>query len=544
MKDPDGRECPNPKCDSSDGYKIDKKTGWGHCFVCKVNIPPSKANEEEVDLPERKPEVELTVMHTPPEVYQPLTERGISRATCEAYRVWKAGGLFHFPNFEGQRQVGLKVRTEDKRFKWKGEQKELFGQHLFPPPSDGNSKFPKQITVVEGEFDALAAYELLGSRYPVVSVLNGTGSATRDIKNNWEYLNSFDTIVFAFDSDEQGLKAAKECGNLFAAGKVRILHLKKHKDANEYLLARDHGPFTKEWWGAPTLVMEGLKVGKNMWEEITNRPSHFSTSYPWAGLQRMTYGLRLSEMVIYTADTGIGKTSLLKEIEYKLLMDPEIIEKKYGVGFLHLEEPNYDTALGLMSIYGNKPYHLPDVPKPLDELKVAYDAVINNERVVIWDHFGSNTVDAVVAKVRHMAALGCKYIVLDHLSIVVSDQSGDERKQLDEISTKLKTVCMELNINIQAVIHTNRQGEIRGTAGVEQLANIVIKATRDKEDLDPWRRNVTKLTVQKNRFCGRTGPACYLFYNEITGRLTELTEDEAKRFEEGGTIRDDEVPFN
>jgi len=27
-------------------------------------------------------------------------------------------------------------------------------------------------------------------------------------------------------------------------------------------------------------------------------------------------------------------------------------------------------------------------------------------------------------KIRHMAALGCKYIVLDHLSIVVSDQSA------------------------------------------------------------------------------------------------------------------------
>lgn len=47
-------------------------------------------------------------------------------------------------------------------------------------------------------------------------------------------------------------------------------------------------------------------------------------------------------------------------------------------------------------------------------------------------------MDAVLDKVRHMHALGCKYTVLDHLSIVVSDQSGDERKQLDEISTKLK----------------------------------------------------------------------------------------------------------
>jgi twinkle protein len=181
----------------------------------------------------------------------------------------------------------------------------------------------------------------------------------------------------------------------------------------------------------------------------------------------------------------------------------------------------------------------------LDALKkeVAYDAVINNERVVIWDHFGSNSVDALVNKVRHMAALGCKYIVLDHLSIVVSDQAGDERKQLDEIATKLKTVCMELNIALIAVIHQNRQGQIRGTAGVEQLANIQIKLYRDKLDPDQWRRNITKVVVENNRFCGRTGPACYLQFNEFNNRLTELTEDEVRRFEEGGSLRDDEIPI-
>jgi twinkle protein len=402
----------------------------------------------------------------------------------------------------------------------------------------------KQITVVEGLEDAPAAFELMGSRYPVVGLLNGTGTAERDVKNNYEYLDSFKNIVFCFDNDEPGMKAAKACGNLFAPGKVRIVKLKKHKDPNEYLLAKDHQEFSKEWWAAPTLAMDGLKIGKNMWEEIVNRPSHFTTAYPWAGLNTLTYGIRLSEMVVFTAETKIGKTSLLKEIEYKLLMDPELKEKNYGVGFLHLEEPNYDTALGLMSIHHSKPYHLPDCPKPVEDLKDAYDAVINNDRVIIWDHFGSNSVDAVVNKVRHMAALGCKYIVLDHLSIVVSDQSGDERKQLDEIATKLKTLCMELNIALIAVIHQNRAGQIRGTAGVEQLANIVVKLHRDKLDLDPWRRNVTKVVVQDNRFCGRTGPACYLFYHDMTGRLTELTDAEVQKFEEGGTIRDDEVPFD
>lgn len=397
--------------------------------------------------------------------------------------------------------------------------------------------------MVEGEYDAPAGFELLGSKYPVVSVINGASGAERDCRNDFEYLNSFPEIVINFDNDEPGKTAAKKVAALFAAGKARILSTRKFKDANEYLKDRAHGEYSKEWWQAPKFKPDGLKFGTDIWDEIINRPNHFQVPYPWEGLNKLTYGIRLSELVVFTAETGIGKTSFIKEIEYALLTNPDIIEKGYGVGFMHLEEPNYDTGLGLMSIHNGKPYHLPDTERNHDELRKAYDAVVNSNRVVIWDHFGSNAVEAVLDKVRHMHALGCKYIVLDHLSIVVSDQSGDERKQLDEISTKLKTLCMELNIALICVIHQNRQGQIRGTAGVEQLANIVIKIRRDITDPCPWRRNITSVMVEKNRFSGRAGPAGYLWYNEMTGRLMELNEEEARKFENGERRRDDEEPF-
>ncbi|BCV02021.1 MAG: hypothetical protein CM15mV48_700 [uncultured marine virus] len=44
-------------------------------------------------------------------------------------------------------------------------------------------------------------------------------------------------------------------------------------------------------------------------------------------------------------------------------------------------------------------------------------------------------------------ALDCRYIVLDHVSMVVSSQEyGDERKALDEIMTKLRTLVEETDI--------------------------------------------------------------------------------------------------
>lgn len=531
-------------CGSSDAASLFE---WGtFCHSCngknKFDQPP-----EEVGA--KKPINNIKAIRPIPAEFIALGDRRISEATAKKYGVTniadETSEIKHvYPYFtrDGVHIANKLRRRSVKGFIWEGDQgpAALFGQNLFPSGS------AKAITLVEGECDAMAAYEMQGSRYPVVSVKNAA-TAPRDCAENFEYLNSFETIVICFDKDEAkvqpdgtlrypGQEAALACAAMFPIGKVKILTLADAKDPNDYLVNGWAAKFTKEWWAAPTFTPSGLKLGRNMWDEISTPKNYDTVLYPWDGMNKQTYGIRLSEVVLVTADTGVGKTSFLKEIEHHILKNPETVEKGYGIGFLHLEEPNADTALGLMSISASKPLHLPDVRGSIDkvELKTYFDDVINNDRVVIWDHFGSNSIHEVLGKIRHMHNLGCKYIFLDHLSIIVSDQSGDERKQLDEISTKLKTLCMELNIAVVAVIHQNRQGQIRSSAGPEQISNIVVKLSRLKEDPDPWRRNVTKVVVQKNRFCGRTGPGVYLFYDDMSGRLRELDDEEIRRYEAGG----------
>jgi hypothetical protein len=52
--------------------------------------------------------------------------------------------------------------------------------------------------------------------------------------------------------------------------------------------------------------------------------------------------------------------------------------------------------------------------------------------------------------------------------------------------------------------------------------------------VDDWRRNVTKVTIKKNRFCGRGGPTAWLEYVPKTGRLVELESEEVAKYEAGG----------
>lgn len=533
------------ECGSSDGV------GWyddghGTCFVCQAYFPGDGTTTEVNKRPMTPTNVTpaTTVFHGIPK--RGLTEEAMQKFGIDVNLDKNLDVAHRYPYYNHGQHVANKVRRRSsKDFFWEGDKSnaELFGQHLFPAGS------AKQITVVEGELDAPSAWLLLGSRWPVVSV-HSSGSAVKDCVREFEYLNSFEEIVLCFDKDEMktrpngetyypGQDAAQKVAELFAPGKCRIMTLEHGKDPNEYR-QKDipSKEFVREWWAAPPYTPDGLVYGTDLWDDIINSPTPFCVPLPWVGANDLVYGLRLGEMVTFTADPKIGKTTVLKKIEYTLLMNQELIDLKYGIGFMHLEEPKKDLAVGLMGLHVGKRLNLPDTPTTEDELRKAFDEVVNTPRVVIWDHFGSNNVDAVVNKVRHMAALGCKYIVLDHFSILASNQSGDERKILDEIATKLKTLTIELNICLIGVIHQNRSGQIRGTMAFEQLSNLVIKLTRDKLDKDPWRRNVMEMTVTENRFSGRTGPACYLFYDDTTGDFLELDQVAVTKFLEGTALND------
>ena len=543
-----------PECGSSDGLAIYEDNE--NCFVCGYH---KNYNNGEDNISDKHEVRHAADRHLTPVAQQDqiaIKDRGISAATVNKYKVTvntnpesPVGHVYPYFDEDGS-HVSNKVRRKgEKAFYWEGNvgAGTLFGQQLFPAGG-------KAITIVEGECDALAGFQLTGSRYPCVSV-KSSSEAKKNCVDDLEYLNSFEKIVVCMDNDEPGQKAANQIAQLFAPGKVHILKLAKieigkdkddnpiyTKDPNDYLLKGLEKEYVNEWFRAPPYMPDGLKLGTDvdLLDEIINYKEPECIPYPWAGLNQKLYGIRLSELTLFTADTGIGKTTFMKEIEYALLQSEELKERGYGVGFLHLEEPKRETLLGMLSIHHNKPYHLPDTPKSAEDLTRAYKEVLDNKRVVVYDHFGSNEIDTILAKIRHMVALGCRYIVLDHLSIIVSDQSGDERKQLDEISTKLKSLTMNLQIAVVAVIHINRQGQVRGSAGPEQVSNNVVRLTRDKKEIDEWRRNVTQMDVEKCRLSGRTGPACWIYYDNETGRLQELSPELVKKYQEGGSLAGDE----
>jgi twinkle protein len=518
-----------PDCGSSDALCINEDNST-YCFSCqKLTKTPSHEGVF-ISTPVKKaPPMSLKAYEEGISVS--VSERRITKSTMEKYGVVRHDNNYHFPYYNKDTTlVASKVReVEDKKFHTEGTWTEatLFGQNLFP--SGG-----KYVTIVEGEFDALGAYQAMGSKWPVVSIRNGVAGALKDCQQEYEYLMSFESIVICFDNDDPGRKAAKQVAELFGNKAKVFKHVPEHKDACDYVADSKEAVFVDRWWKAESFVPDGIVAGSTLWDLVSEPTSPADALYPWQGLNEITYGIRFGELVTITAGSGLGKSQLLREIVWHVLQNSED-----NIGLMFMEESVKKTALSLMSLAANAPLHLPDVEVVEEERKRAFDATLGTNRVFLFDHFGSTAIENVINRVRYMAkAMNCRYIVLDHLSIIVSSQdNGDERKAIDEIMTKLRTLVQETNIALFVVSHLKRPegrgheegaatslAQLRGSASIAQLSDIVLGAERNGQADDLIERNTTHVRVLKNRFSGITGPACSLLYSKETGRMIEQAE--------------------
>jgi twinkle protein len=513
------KHIPCEECGSSDGNAL-YTDGHTHCFVCKKTV------QHGGETSEAQPKKQKAGFYVGE--YQDLVARKITEDTCRkfSYAVGSQNGatvqIAPYFNEEGE-IVAQKIRGANKQFHIVGSlnDAQLFGAKLW---NKG-----KKIVVTEGEIDCLTVSQVQGNKWPVVSIPNGAAGAAKAIRRNLEYLNQFDEVIFMFDMDEVGQAAAKECAELLEAGKAKIATLPR-KDPNECLKAGCPDEIISAMWNAKTFRPDGVISGSELWDQVSSEEVIESILYPWEGLNKITLGSRKGELVTFTAGSGIGKSAIVREITHHLLTEGQT------VGLLMLEENPKRTALGLMGIELSKPLHISREGVNDADLKVAFDNTVGSNRLYLYNHFGSSDLDNLLSRIRYLArGCGCDWIVLDHLSIVVSGiEGGDERRLIDLTMTMLRTLVEETGIGLFLVSHLKRPegksheeggktslAQLRGSHAIAQLSDMVIGLERDQQGDNP---NVTTLRVLKNRFTGQTGEAGQLLYTPETGRLSEHTE--------------------
>ena len=524
---------PCPKCGSSDACGV-FSDGHRYCYSCNTYFRPDGSVKSEG--------VRVSKECIPFEDLEEvsLTKRCIGKDTCSKFKYFstvykgKPCQVACYYDDSGN-LVGQKLRFPDKSFAVLGSiSNRLYGSQLW---AGG-----KKIVITEGEIDCLTVSQLQGNKWPVVSIPNGAQGAKKAIESNLEYLENFEEVILMFDMDDPGRKASEECAKILPAGKAYIANL-PCKDPNECLSEGKGSEVLQAVWNAKPYRPDGIVSGTDLYEKCVTDIDDLkdSVEYPWVALQNKTKGARHGELYVFTSGSGMGKSTILRELEYYFG-----VQRGELCGIVALEESTRKTGMELMSIHLNKRLILDPEGTDEDERGRAFNETIGNGKFFLYDHFGSLDSGNLLSKLRFMiVSLGCKRIFLDHISIVVSgmdtDEDGGERKAIDKLMTNLRSLVEETGATMFVVSHLKRPekkgheegaqvslSQLRGSGAIAQLSDMVIGLERNQQGDNP---NVLTLRVLKNRFCGLTGVSGYLYYDQNTGRLSDYEADPECPFE-------------
>lgn len=521
---------PCPDCGSTDALLINDD-GSTHCFSCGKH-KGGGGGDTQTPLPSEFIKGKAVS----------IDDRCLKQETCQRYK-YNVGTykgrevqVATYRDLEGN-PVFQKVRfTDEKGFRTVGKFTPLlYGMHLFK----GNNK---KLIITEGEIDCLSVSQVVNG-YPVVSIPNGANNAKEAIKHNLEWLERFEEVVFCFDMDEVGKKAVKECAALLSIGKAKIMSLPL-KDPNEMLKAGRIDELYKATWNGIEYRPDGIVSGEELWDEI-DKPVSYGLSYPFQKLTDLTYGIRNSEMIVFGAGTGMGKTEFFKEIEAHLLL-----EHKQKIGIIHLEEQTKETILGLMSKHSSIKFHLPTTEYTEEQKRKAFDETIGTNRVFIYDSFGTTDLDTIKNTIRYMVkGKDCKYVFLDHITALGDglEDGNNVNQYMRKVVSELANITRELDFTLFTISHLRKSDgtkpheeggrvhldDLYGAAALKQWASYVFGLERNQQATDEEERHTTTLRCLKDRYTGlAAGQTVAIKYNKETGRLQEAAIADFDEFDD------------
>lgn len=512
-------------------------------------------------------------------------ERGLRKETLEKFGVRCAVSVtdgvtpeaYYFPSVNQKGKiVGFTkqdiTKGKEEKYHWSTIGSVAIGNKMFGQDvAETVNRKRTNLICTEGQLDCLSVYQALtdsvkGTKFEgmaplVVSIPLGTGNAVEAMLHNEDYVRSHDALTIFFDDDYatpaeakkgimKGHEAREAVANAFMGTGLSLMTVVPadgFKDASDYLQAGKDSDLAKlvQFGKRPFSAEKIIHASDISLEELLEpRPEGiYVNCFP--KLMHKIHGFRTRELVLLTSPSGVGKSTVTS------LFASAFIEAGEKIGMIYLEETNKES-LQRMVAAKLKVNYLKFKDKPLEcatheQIKEAYDSIANNDKLVMLGHFGSLPVSELMNKVKHMHLVeGCRYILLDHLSMIVSgSQVTDERKELDLVMTELAAFCAANDVCVIAVSHINRSAAelfkppkgkedepfwvkvtkemMRGSAALEQLSFIIL-GLEPQINPDRSRGNV-RLTVLKNRPWSYLGVADEFKMDEDTWEVL-LAEEE------------------
>ena len=490
------------ECGSSDGNHI-YPDGHSYCYVCNVRKdinnqqPVLKVNNSKVNEIYNYRNHKIAYRNITPEIYNRFE-----------VRTNRNSQYYPYTDNKGNTVAYKERQCIEKKFFIHGDfsSVQLFGQSLFPPGG-------KMLVITEGELDAMSIAEVWRKPYPVVSI--PSASNLKVLLNQRDWVRSFSEVILWFDNDEAGKKATEQAAKIIGYDKVKIVE-NTGKDANELLLSGDTQIISDSIWRAQRYSPAGLLTNGSIWDKYEEYKLIESIPYPEciAGINDKVKGMRQGEITLFTSGTGSGKSTVIKEIIYDLI---KCNDKK--VGLVSLEESIHDTVSKFLAMN----YQDQDITKEMFQ------------NLVLLDHQGSVGDSSLVDQIEIMALMGCTHIILDHITIAVSEgtEGLEGNAAIDKIMSDLLKIVKKHNIWLGLVSHLRKAfggksfeegkhasiDDIKGSGSIKQISFDIIAFARNLVADDEAERNIIKFRVLKSRFTGLTGDAGSAAYDSKTSRL-------------------------
>lgn len=418
---------------------------------------------------------------------------------------------------------------------------DMFGWHLL------SGKY-QSLIIVEGEEDVASGYQLhkamnfrstnrriKRSEVDIISLPSGAKGAHKALLNHIEDISRYKKVYWAGDNykiDPEGKACLEVAVQIIGVDSLYIMEYPdRKKDLSDILKIGGEDAvdiYSEMYFGAKKYSPSDIIDGKDLDLADIEKDVVVGYSLPFPNIQDRIQGFRLSEHTVITSSSGAGKSSLVTAIAHHM-------SKVHGwmVGNIFLEEKvvksqqryiAYDNNLALNE-------YRKDFNKiPLESRIKTKEEMIDN--MMFLDHSGSIAIDELMGKIRYMVACGCKLIILDHISLVVTG-SDDERKDIDELMEKIYRYVEHTPVHILSIVHLNRgdarqdpakgaeitNNHLRGSQGLSQLSFSIMAMEGFNQDKDYGNlRFIRWLKIRETGDIGLTD-GC-LEYNPKTGRFT------------------------
>ena len=473
---------------------------------------------------------------TRPAAIKYLESRGIGKEIAEKYRITTRKDddeILVFPFYDENNVLQfIKYRNMDPQ---PGQSKEwceakckpiLFGMDQCDPDQSGT------LVLTEGQIDSLSVAEAFGGDVNAVSVPTGAKGFTW-VPYCWDFLGKYKWLVVFGDHENDEITLLDEMTRQFhgTVKHVRPEDYQGCKDANELLQKYGKEAVVHAVENAVAVDHPRIKRLADVKRQDLSQMEKVNTGI--RALNKKIGGFYFGQLILLTGERGQGKSTLASQF------GAYAVHQGHSVMFYSGEMPEwcfqdwFERQLAgrrsINTMTSNLEYesYMVDAVKE-DKIREWYQDQAYLYSNDILD--GEEETEALVKTLdTSIKQYGCRVLIIDNLMTAIEDDlKSDIYRQQTQFVKQLALMAKRYNVIIILVVHPRKRygsefgnDDVSGSANITNLADVVLRYTRPKDEPDDSKR---VLQIFKNRLNGKLDyDGIPLYYQDCSKRISETT---------------------